>query len=106
MSEMAKMREMAKMLVSHGESFSGLDPFAIAEDWVDHGFGVWDADEWCDVGVWDAASAAAFRDAGLTPGQVAETARRLNGQGDRDIDVVYAICNGDMDASVMIEAAK
>jgi hypothetical protein len=103
MSEMAKMREMAKMLVSHGESFSGLDPFAIAEDWVDHGFGVWDADEWCSIGVWDPAAAAAFRDAGLTPAEVAAAARRLNGQ---DRDVIYSTCNGDLDASIIIEAAK
>jgi hypothetical protein len=96
--------KMAKMLVSHGESFSGLDPFAIAEDWVDHDFTTESADEWCSIGVWDPAAAAAFRDADLTPGQVSAAARRLNGRGDRD--VIYEVCNGDLDASVVIEAAK
>jgi hypothetical protein len=102
---MRDVYKMAKMLVAYGERFAGNDPVSIAEEWVDHGFTPSSADEWCDVGVWDAAAAAAFRDSGLTPAEVAAAARRLNGQ-DRDIDVVYAICNGDMDASVMIEAAK
>jgi hypothetical protein len=104
MSEMAKMREMAKMLVSHGESFSGLDPFAVAEDWVDHGFTPSSADEWCSIGVWDPAAAAAFRDADLTPSQVSAAAKRLTEYDGPD--VIYSICNGDMDASIIIEAAK
>jgi hypothetical protein len=100
---MSDIYAMAKMLAAHGERFAGLDPVTVAEEWVDHGFTPSSADEWCSIGVWDPAAAAAFRDADLTPGQVAETARRLNGQ---DRDVIYSTCNGDLDASVVIEAAK
>jgi hypothetical protein len=101
---MSDIYAMAKMLAAHGERFAGNDPVSIAEDWGDHDFTPSSADEWCSIGVWDPAAAAAFRDADLTPGQVSAAARRLNGHEDRD--VIYEVCNGDLDASVVIEAAK
>jgi hypothetical protein len=94
--------KMAKMLASHEWMFSGSDPVSVAEDWVDHDFTPISADEWCAIGVWDPAAAAAFRDAGLTPGQVIAASRRLNGQ---DRDVIYSTCNGDLDVAIIIEEA-
>jgi hypothetical protein len=98
---------MVKMLISHGWRFAGNEPGSTAEAWLDRGFWPDDAAWWCTIGVWNAATAAALRDAGLRPSQVSAAVERLMEGGEySDIDVIYAICNGDLDVAIIIEAAR
>ena len=103
---------LQSLLLRHGSRFSGNNVEDEAEEWADNGFDADNADGWCEIGVWDAATAAEFRDAGLTPEQVKAAAESLTeGLDDpadeyTDGDPIYAACNGDIKASVIIEAAE
>jgi len=104
---------MQSMLGGYGERFTGDNPAAAAAEWLDHGFGVVATARWCNVGVWDAATAARFRDAGLSPEQVADAADKLVAHLDDErradpvyADPVYAVCNGDLPVRHIIDAAK
>lgn len=104
--------EMAEMLTRHGKNFCGNNVNDEAEGWADQGFRVDDAESWCEIGVWDAATAAELRDANLTPDDVASAAESLTeGLDDpaeeyTDGDPIYAACNGDICVSVIIDAAR
>jgi hypothetical protein len=108
----ADTMRMQAMLMRRGDRFSGDNPEEEAEKWVDQGFGVDEADDWCEVGVWDAAVAAELRDAGLTPERAKAAAESLtDGLDDpaeeyTDGDPIYAACNGDIKANVIIDAAR
>jgi hypothetical protein len=93
-------REMAEMLERHGDLFTGNCLEDEAASWEENGFSVEEADRWCSVGFWDASTAAEFRDAGVTPEQVAEAAERIASDG----DPIYSACNGDMPVSVLLAA--
>jgi hypothetical protein len=103
---------MQAMLMRHGPRFTGNNVNDEAEYWADQGFRVDDADEWCEIGVWDAATAVEFRDAGLTPDQAKSAAESLtDGLDDpaeeyTDGDPIYSACNGDTKTSVIIDAAR
>lgn len=107
-----ELSDMAATLNRHGTRFAGNNANDEAREWMDHGFRPSDADEWCEIGVWDAATAAEFRESGLTPDQVKDAAESLTeGLDDpaeeyTDGDPIYAACNGDIDPSVIVEAAK
>lgn len=106
------LNDMAAVLNGHGSRFSGNNVADEAQEWLDHDFTPAKAGGWCEIGVWDAATAAEFRDAGLTPEQVKAAAESLTeGLDDpadeyTDGDPIYAACNGDIKASVIIEAAE
>ena len=103
---------MQAMLMRHGPRFTGSNINDEAEYWADQGFRADDADEWCEIGVWDAATAAEFRDAGLSPDQVKSAAESLTDGLDDPAeectagDPIYSVCNGDTKASVIIDAAR
>ena len=105
-------KTMTTVLNSHGSKFSGTNVADEAQEWLDHNFTPATADGWCEIGVWDAATAAEFREAGLTPAEVESAAESLiEGLDDpseeyTDGDPIYAACNGDITASVIIEAAE
>ena len=112
------LNDMATVLNSHGSKFGGNNVADEAEEWLDHDFTPSKAGGWCEIGVWDAATAAEFRDAGLTPEEVKAASERLieaeqaawdeepTDSQYTDGDPIYAACNGDIKASVIIEAAK
>ena len=62
--------EMAEMLERHGHAFAGPNSLETAQDWLNNGFSVEEADEWCEIGCWDADVADRFRGAGLSPAEV------------------------------------
>lgn len=103
------LSEMAAVLTSHGEQYTGNNVMDEAADWIDHGFSAEDAGEWMDAGFWDAGAANTVRAMGLTPQQAAERAEALaDAEEDAaevytDGDVIYSICNGDTDASVLAD---
>lgn len=87
-----------------------------AQDWLDHDFDADSAESWWDIGCWDAATAAEWRDAKLTPSQIEIAAKKLREEENKD-DVydhgseytdgpIYAACNGDILAERLIEAAR
>jgi hypothetical protein len=96
--------EMAAMLRRHGDRFTGSNCEDEAASWEEHGFTVTEADKWCSVGFWDAAAAAAFRDAGATPEQVAEAAERIASDEFTDGNPIYSVCNGDTPIRVLLAA--
>lgn len=59
--------EIAAVLMSYGDRFAGNNPEGVAQDWADNDFDADGVAEWCEIGVWDASTAAQLRDAGLTP---------------------------------------
>jgi len=100
---------VAEVLVSNGERFTGSDAAEVAQEWIDYGFDADDVSDWCDIGCWDAATAAAWRDAGLSPDQVLDAARSLIDAEDEPEDTytdgcpIYSCCNGDTDSQVVID---
>jgi hypothetical protein len=123
--------EMADMLNGHGDQFSGNYVDDEAQNWLDNDFDADAANEWCEIGVWDAEVAATFRGENLTPKQVAAAAQKLidaeNAEWDAideaeaednddwtpcernsqyTDDPIYSVCNGDTDAQEIIDAAK
>jgi len=103
---MACIRDMVAILRSHGKLFTGDNVGDMARGWLDCGFSPTEADEWCEIGVWEPAIAAEFRDAGLTPYEVNETAERLYEAKPENGCPIYAVCNGDASIEGLIKAAK
>jgi hypothetical protein len=103
-----ELAEVTAVLLSHGEMFHGGTPADIAQDWIDHDFDADEVDSWCEVGCWDASTAAEFRDAGLSPRQAKEAADKLDDQEDErpTYDAIYRACNADLRAQAIIDAAK
>lgn len=108
----AELADMADMLDGHGDKFAGNDADDSAQDWIANGFDSADADGWCKIGVWDAATAATLRDAGLTPTQVVVAEANLVADCDdasdeyTDGSPIYAACNGDISVQVIIDACE
>jgi hypothetical protein len=107
-----ELADMMELLDSHGERFSGNHVADVAQDWLDNGFDAESAGEWCEIGAWDASTAAQLRDAGLTPDQANDAAEKMcEGLEDTaavftDGDPIYAACNCDINVSRIVEAAK
>lgn len=102
---------MVDVLESHGSRYTGNDVDDEAQGWIDQGFSATEADEWCDIGMWDAATAAACRDADKTPDQIAAAAKALiedvaddDESPYTDGDPIYSACNGDTSVDVLIDA--
>ena len=106
----ADLIAMAEMLERHGERFTGDDADAMAQEWLDHGFTVGEADGWCEIGCWDAATAAILAIEGLTPDTASAAAQRLIDAEIADSqytdgDPIYSACNCDTDFQAIIDAA-
>lgn len=108
----AEMMTMEALLISNGDRFAGNSVTDSAEDWIDNGFDADSAGEWCDIGVWDAATAAEFRDAKLSAAEVKAAAESMTeGLDDAaeeftDGCPIYAACNNDIRASEIIDVAN
>ena len=92
---------MIKMLEGYGPRFIGHIPTDTAHDWIDHDFTADSAAEWCEIGVWDPATAADLVGAGLSPCQIEETAKQWTNR-----DVIYEACNGDLDVQELIDTMR
>ena len=126
------LADIMEMLELHGDKFAGNHVSHEAQNWLDQGFDAASADDWCEIGCWDAATAATLRDAGLTPAQSDDAAERLieaeTAEWDAideasakdnddwtpcqrdskytDGDPIYSACNNDTNAAEIIDAAK
>lgn len=109
---MTTIQAIADVLMQHGDRFTGNGVREEAEGWRSEGFNAETANAWCEIGVWDAETAAKLRDAGVTPAQVSTAAKTLiedsiDPENDyTDGDPIYACCNGDLDVETLIDAAK
>lgn len=109
-----ELNEVATVLHGYGDRFSGNNVADQAQDWVDNDFSAKQADRWCEIGVWDANTAAQLRDADLSPKEVQRAAESLIEDMDSetaaetytDGDPIYSVCNCDTSIRVLIEAAK
>lgn len=104
---------VASVLKSHGDRYTGSNVFDVAQEWIDAGFESGDdVNWWCHAGVWDAATAAEFAAAELTPMKVAHIADAMvDASSDPDAEFtngcpIYAACNGDINPSRFVEFAK
>ena len=106
----ANINAIAKVLLSHGEMFHGGRAKEIARDWDGCDFTAAGVDDWCSVGVWDAATAEAFHEANMTPAKVKATAERMVEADGADAYTsgcpIYAACNGDIDPQRIIKAYR
>lgn len=106
--------EILAVLRGHGDVFTGgpSREDEIAREWAEYGFCAATTDEWCAVGVWDAAVAAQLRDAGLSP-QIAKTRAERLVESIRDCGgdpaetytdgcPIYAVCNGDTSIDILL----
>jgi len=108
------INDIAAVLNSHGENFSGGDATRFAEDWNDYGFTPDQVNGWCGARVWDAATASAWAIAGLTPDDVVQAKRELakrelvdgGMENYTDYCPIYSTCNGDTDPQVIIDAHR
>lgn len=108
----ADLIEMSYMLDGYGERFAGNNVDEVAQDWLDNDFSASEAGEWCDVGFWDASTAAQIRDAGISATEAKAAAEALAGEYEDASDEftdgcpIYSVCNRDTSINVLINAAK
>jgi hypothetical protein len=127
------LADMMEALERHGDKFTGNNVADEAQGWLDENFSAEEADEWCDIGVWDALTAATLRDAGVTPSKANDAAQKLidaeieaweaidlaaakddpenwtpceRDSQYTDGDPIYSACNNDTNANEIVEAAK
>jgi len=96
---------IVRILQSHGDRFTGRRVGEVATEWHDASItDASDVDAWCEIGVWNAATALAFISAGLSPDDVLQSAESINEQPFGD--PIYAACNGDISVDVIIAKYK
>jgi hypothetical protein len=93
---------MVEMLKQHWDRYMRKYLEEEAASWEENGFSVQEADQWCSVGFWNAATAAEFRSAGVTPEQVKAAAERIAPDG----DLIYDTCNGHTPTRVLLDAVR
>lgn len=107
-----ELGEMVDVLEGHGERFTGNCVDDEAQEWLDHDFDAATAGCWCDIGVWDAAMAAVFRESSYTPTEIHAAAQSLiDAEEDpaetyTDGDPIYAACNCDLGPEIIIDACE
>ena len=107
-----ELQEITHLLTGLGDRFSGNNAKDMGQEWLDQGFDANSARDWCDIGVWDPATAATLRDAELTPQEVKDAADRLiEAEETRYVTYtdgcpIYSCCNNDTRCDVLIEEAK
>jgi hypothetical protein len=92
-------QEIAKVLLSFGDTFSGGDEesaMSSARDWVRAGIYDGDVASWCRCGVWDADTAKGIEDEGYEPRDLRNV----------DSELIYAVCNGDKKVAELIAAIE
>lgn len=99
------------LLNEAGERFSGNSTYDMAQEWADAEFSPDACAEWIRAGFWNATTAAALRDAGLSANDASNASIALiDATGDdgryTDNDPVYSCCNGDTDTAVLIAQHK
>ena len=97
---MSKITEILDTLKSHGPTFYGSDDeqaTSIAREWAED-FSPAEAVSWMEAGFWCPSTAASIREMGINPDQVATLCKNTGHQ-----DPVYAMCNGDLNVSVLID---
>lgn len=110
--DVTALHQMVEMIKGHGPRFIGVNAEDEAQEWIDHGFDVDDANEWCKIGVWEQSVAARLRDDGLTPEQVSDAECELMDADDPDNSEftdgspIYSVCNNDTSIDVLIDACK
>jgi len=103
--------DIAEVLATFGEVFSGGRPEEVAAEWI--AAGVTDPDEvcgWCMADVWEPQVAAKLRSAGVSPqGLASIVAEMTRGMTDDDMrhrwtdgSPVYAACNGDVSVDIFL----
>ena len=103
------MNRLTIMLKIYESSYSSYYEEFYTELWYKHGFYLFDIDCWCSVGVWHPDVAAQLRQAGIGLADVLRAERWLIKNSERDYpkgSPIWAACNGDIPAQVIIDAAK
>jgi hypothetical protein len=104
------IRAIMAVLKSYGDSYTGTDAYATAEEWDDNNFSADQVNDWCAARVWDAATASAWCMAGLTPDDVDQAKSQLlenhAAKNYTDYCPIYSTCNGDTDPEVIIDAHR
>ena len=106
---MTAAQQIESDLISRGSFFAGNDPASIAEEWADE-FSPSDAAAWMDARFWDVSTAAALRDAGLSPQNAIDAAEAMIANEDdndyTDGCPIYSCCNHDTPVQAIIDAHK
>ena len=97
--------EIGAVLLRHGRRALGMeDPDSVAREWVEAGFtDAGDVDAWLTAGAVWPDSAAALRDAGVTPAQ----ASRITTEGSTlsPLSIGYRFANGELSLARAVELA-
>lgn len=89
---MSDMERMKDTVSQHATALGGASIGEVAQEWIDAGFSREAADAWMSVArCFDADSAAALRDAGVTPEQA--SAEHEGGE-----TIGHAVAHGDLSA--------
>lgn len=108
----ADLADMIGVLESYGDTFAGNSATDTAQEWIDAGFAADAANSWMDAGFWDAATAAECETAGLSPSDATAAATNLIEASEdasedyTDGSPIYAACNGDISAQLIIDALE
>lgn len=110
----AAIAAIASVLRNHGELYHGGEPERVAAEWHECEFDADDVDAWCEVHCWDAETAEALRDAGLSPSDAAKAVERCRVSDesifhDNGLNYgcpMYAACNGKYDVNNLVAAHK
>lgn len=102
--ELDEIEGAASTLRGYGDMYTGNCLADAAHAWLDAGIeDDGSIGSWCEIGCWDAATAAEWIAAGLSPDDVEAAAKRMRDQLTDDQmssryhgGVVYACCNGDI----------
>lgn len=109
--ELDEIEGAATTLRGYGDMFTGGCIADTAHEWLDAGIeDDGSIGSWCDIGCWNAATAAAWIAAGLTPDDVESAAKAVQEEtSDDDMHarysggIIYACCNNDIDYKDVIK---
>jgi hypothetical protein len=105
--ELALIKEV---LAEEGDAHTGGTDRGAWEEatvWQDFGFDHNETRDWAEIGFWSAPEALAVAHAGVSPKQAEKAAESIDAEGKMDDEngIIYAICNGDLQAAVLIQRA-
>jgi hypothetical protein len=105
--ELALIKEV---LAAEGDAHTGgtdRGAWEQATVWQDYGFDHSQTRAWAEIGFWSAPEALAVAHAGVSPKQADKAAESIDAEGKMDDEngIIYAICNGDLKAAVLIHRA-
>jgi len=102
--ELDEIEGAAATLKAYGDMYTGGCIADAAHEWIDAGIeDDGSIGSWCEIGCWDASTAAAWIAAGLTPDDVEAVAKAIQEEvSDDDMHarysggIIYACCNNDI----------